>query len=247
MSFQKYEYRELGTAQEATTARPYQEKRFDLQPEQMALDAGKKRGNHFSLDTNVAGQLGIEEKERREAEARLQKELDRRWEATREKAEVEGYAKGLAEGKNEAIQAEAPRIKERLAKLDHILQEFDHARERIFLANEAFLMDLIAQVTRMVVLKEVELDRQYLQRVLLALIQQLGTREDMKIYLSESDSANLVELRQAMEKEFGKLSNTTIEPSADIPVGGCKIETRFGVVDASIQTQIENVMKALKT
>lgn len=246
MTFQKYEFREFEKAESKPDAAPYQAKRFDVQPEQAAAAAGARKPVHFALDQNVVGQLGIEEKERQAAELRVQKEIDRRWEQARDKAEVEGYTRGLEEGKREAVQAEAPRIKERLARLDHLLQEFDKAKERIFLANEAFLMELIAQVARMVVLKEVELDREYLHRVVIALIQQLGTREDMKIYLSEADYGNLEQLKQAVEKEFGKLSNTTIEAGPEIPAGGCKIETRFGVVDASVQTQIENVMKALK-
>lgn len=245
--FQKYEFRELGAGKaDASAAKPYQERRFDVQPEAAVSQAGIRKAEHFRLDKNVAGQLGIEEKERQAAEERIQKEIEKRWETLKEKAEVEGYTKGLEEGKKEAYQAEAPRIQERIAKIEHLLQEFDQARERIFLANEAFLMDIISQVARMVILREVEVDKEYLHRVVIALIQQLGTREDMKIWISEPDFQNLEELKRAIEKEFGKLSNTTIEASSGIPVGGCKIETRFGVVDASVQTQIENVMKALK-
>jgi flagellar assembly protein FliH len=107
-------------------------------------------------------------------------------------------------------------------------------------------MDLIAEVAGMIVLREVEVDREYVRRLVTALLQQLGTKDDIKIHLSESDYANVETLRQALEKEFGKLSNTTIEVGSEVPVGGCKIETRFGVVDASIAAQIENVKKALK-
>ncbi len=79
------------------------------------------------------------------------------------------------------------------------------------------------------------------------LLQQLSTKEDLKIQLSEADFANVDMLRQSLEKEFGKLNNTTIEANPEIPVGGCKIETRFGVMEASIASQIENVRRALKT
>ncbi len=108
-------------------------------------------------------------------------------------------------------------------------------------------MDLIARVAGMVALKEVELDQDYIRRVVMALLQQLGTKDDLKILLSEPDARNIDMLRSMIEKEYGKLTNTVIEASPDIEVGGCKIETRFGVVDASVATQIENVMKALKS
>jgi flagellar biosynthesis/type III secretory pathway protein FliH len=98
----------------------------------------------------------------------------------------------------------------------------------------------------MVVLKEVEIDKDYVRRLVITLLQQLGTKDDIKIHLSETDFANVEVLKQALDKEFGKLNNTTIEVSGEVPVGGCKIETRFGVVDASIAAQIENVKKTLK-
>jgi flagellar assembly protein FliH len=209
-------------------------------------DIHKKKTDGFQLDSIVVNQLGIDEREREEKEARIRKEIERRWELTAEKAEVHGYTRGLEEGKAQAYQAEQPRIKERLDKLEHLLVSFDSYREKIFAANEAFLMDLIAEVAGTIVLREVELDRDYVRRLVTTLLQQLGTKDDIKIFLAEADLANVEALRESINKEFGKLTNTTIEASGEIPVGGCKIETRFGVVDASIASQIENVKRALK-
>ena len=132
-------------------------------------------------------------------------------------------------------------------KKDSKLQEFDKFREKIFAANETFLMDLIAEVAGMIVLKEIQLDRDYVKRLVITLLQHLSTKEDIKIQLSEADFANVEALRQALEKEFGKLNNTTIDINPDMPVGGCKIETRFGVVDATVASQIENVKEALRS
>lgn len=254
MTFQRYQFKELvPTEQKQPNAaflerdeETYQETNFSVAPEQTVTKTTEQKVNNFRLDKNVASQLGIEEKERKSFEAKIQKEIDKRWLQTREKAEVEGYTKGLEEGKKEAYAAELPRIQERLAKLDHILQEFDNNKQKIFAANESFLMQIISQVARMVVLKEVAIDKEYIHRVVIALLNQLGTKEDIKIFLSESDFANMESLRASVEKEFGKLSNTSIEVSQEIPAGGCKIETRFGVVDASVQTQIENITKALQ-
>ncbi len=227
--------------------RAFEEPKFEAHVNLGDVDKVHKGGNvSFKLDPNVVEQLGIDAREKAAQEARISKEMERRWEQASEKAEVAGYTKGLEEGKAEAYKAELPRIQERMDKLDALLQQFDSFRERIFAANEAFLMDLIGEIAGMVVLKEVELDRDYIKRLVITLLQQLSTRDDLKIHLSEADFANVEDLKQALDKEFGKLSNTTIEPSDSIPVGGCKIETRFGVVDASIASQIENVKKALK-
>lgn len=246
--FQKYEFQELVTAPAKSTqdVTKYQEPTFSLNPDTEGAARTLKKGEHFRLDQAVASQLGVDERERQAAEIRIQKEIERRWEAVAEKAEVAGFTKGLEEGRNEAYKAELPRIKEKVDRMDFVLREFDSFREKIFSANEAFLMDLISQVAGMVALKEVTADPDYVRRLVTALLQQIGTKEDLKIHLSTQDHANAEALFIALQKEFGKLSNTTIEASDEIPVGGCRIETRFGVVDASVATQIENVMRSVK-
>ncbi|MGE3261733.1 MAG: FliH/SctL family protein [Bacteriovoracia bacterium] len=226
----------------------YQEPTFVSRVSPKEADSSHRHQNeHFHLDKAVAGQLGIDDRVKQEQEDYLEKELARRWEKMSDQAEAAGYTKGLEEGKAEAHKAEVPRLTERMAKFDQLLQELDGCRAQVFTANEAFLMDLVARVAGMVALKEVEVDPDYIRRVVMALLQQLGSKDDLKIFLSEADVANIDSLRGVIEKEYGKLTNTVIETSPEIPVGGCKIETRFGVVDASVATQIDNVMKALKT
>ena len=223
-----------------------EETSFQSHPTQTVDKVAHAKIAHFEIDSLVSRQLGIEKIQKEEVEARIQKELERRWQLLKEKAEVEGYTAGLEEGKKLAYQAELPRIQEKVLRMDNFLQECDKLREKIFTANESFLMDIIAQVARQVILKELETDQEYLKRVVLALLTQLGTKEDIKIFVSEADSKNIEALQQAVGKEFGKLNNTVYEVSPDVNAGGCKIETRFGVVDANLQTQIENVMKALR-
>lgn len=249
MTFQKYEFKELSTEtpkQSFSEAKTFQEPNFRTQRDAQEVGRILKKESHFQLDQNVSKQLGLEEKARKEAEEKIEKEISRRWERASEQAEAAGYTKGLEEGQQKAFEAELPRIQEKVAKLDHLMDEMNSLRQKIFAANESFLMDLIARVAGMVALKEVSVDPDYIRRLVINLLHQIGTKDDTKIYLSPQDFQNVDSLYQSLQKEFGKLSNTTVEASDSIPVGGCKIETRFGVVDASVQTQIENVMKALK-
>lgn len=244
--FKPFQFQELNPTGGASLTKRFDEPKFPSARDADQIDKSHRGSDHFMLDHTVAGQLGVHERERREAEARIQAEIERRWEKASEQAEVEGYTKGLEEGKAEAFKAEMPRVAEKMARFDAILSEFDSYRSRIFAANETFLMDLVAQVAGMVALKTVESDPDYIRRLVTSLIDQLSTKDDLKIFLSAADFENVEMLRGALAKEFGKLNNTTIEASPDIAVGGCKIETRFGVVDASVNSQIENVIKSLK-
>lgn len=245
-----YTYRELTPGKlkpSVESAEEYEEANFVSQPEQVVVSQSEKKDLHFRLDATVASQLGLEEKEKKVLENKVREEIERRWEKTSEKAEVSGFTKGLEEGKGKAYQSELPRIQDRLQRLDTVLQEMDKFREKIFLENEGFLMDLIGQVTKMILLKEISIDKEYIHRVVISLLHQIGTKEDTKVFLSNGDFQNIELLKTAINKEFGVLSNLQVEANDSIPDGGCKIETRFGVVDATISTQIENVMRALKT
>jgi flagellar assembly protein FliH len=221
---------------------------FSTKAQPRVEEAAKEtiHGGRFRLDARVANQLRLEETEKKRLEDQITAEIESRWILAKEKAEVAGYTAGLELGKKEAIKAEQPKIQERLDQFDKILHEIDSMREKIFQANEVFLMDIVSQVARMVTLKELEVDQDYLRRVITGLLAQLGKQDDVKILLSEADMGIIDGLRVAIEKEFGKLSNTVIETNLTIPKGGCKLETRFGVIDASAQTQIENIIKALK-
>jgi flagellar assembly protein FliH len=246
--FQKYDFQDLSapSAREAPQVAPYQETKFDLHRDVDAAEAIARKAAGFRLDRLVSSQLGLEERERKLSEEQIRKEIEKRWEQTAEKAEVAGYTKGLDEGKQEAYRAELPRIQEKVERLDALLHELSEAKERIFAANEAFLLDLIARVAGQVALKEVSLDPDYIRRLVTGLLHQVGSKEDLKIFLSPQDMANAQGLFDLLQKEFGKLSNTHIEASEEVKAGGCRIETRFGVVDACLSTQVENMMKSLQ-
>lgn len=233
-----------GEARQAV--RPHKDVAFATHPDQVQAIKVAEMDQHFKLDQNVAGQLGLREKEKQAAEARINAEIEKRWEIASGKAEAAGYTKGLEEGKKEAYQAELPRIKDRVEALDNLLKEFDSFRQKIFEANESFLMDLIAQIAGMVALKEISLDQDYIRRLVTALLKQLSAKEDIKIFLSPADYANSQSLFQLLEKEFGKLANTSIEQNEAIPPSGCRIETRFGVVESSVVAQVDNLMRSVK-
>ena len=200
----------------------------------------------FQISQLMRTQMGLDELDASRREAEIKKEIDRRWIDAKEKSEVEGYTEGLNQGKIEAREAEKPRIEEKIEKLDSLIAEIDGHRQKLFKVNEDFLMDLLAQVLRVITLKEIKLDKEYVSRLVLHLLNQTGSREDLKILISEEDASILVELRELVKKKNSDLKNTTISKSSEVEPGSCKIETNFIVIDASIEEQIKNAMTILK-
>lgn len=234
-------------AEDSKFDKKYSEREFLLRPKQEIISLARKREQGFHVDSHVADHLKLEEREKHDLEQRYRVEIERRWEKAKEQAEAEGFQKGLQEGIAEAYKAELPRINERLEHLNQVIMEFDQLRERIFNVNEAFLMRLIAQVAKTIILKEISLDKEYIHRLVLSLLDQLGKVDDIKIFLSPQDFENVETLKKFIEKEFGKLKHTTIESDIDLTAGACKVETSMGVIDASIETQMANIIKTMSS
>lgn len=252
MTFVPYQYNNQTKTKPAAPSTAGQEQ--DFVPQKFEVDtkssvshvAHNIQASKFELNPMMAHAIGVEEEADARKEEKIKVELEKRWEILRAKAEVDGFQAGLEEGKKEAYLAERPRIEAQLGRLESIVSELTGMREKIFQENEHFIMELIAQVMRTILLKEVTQDQDYLRRVLVAILAQTGARQDIRILISEQDRRLIDGLHMLLEKEFGKLSNTSIEASADIAPAGCKVETRFGVVDATLQTQIDNIVQTLR-
>ena len=201
--------------------------------------------NGFHVHGLVAEHMGLGAKELAKRKLEIDREIERRWLETKEKAEVEGYTTGLNAGKREAHAAEKPRIEEKLKRLEALLQSIDTQRQRIFVDNEEFLMKLLAQVFRVIALKEIELDKDYLRRLVLTMIQQLGEKGEVALMIGELDVANIQKLREAIEHKFNDLKNLRILTNTELQPGSCRLETPTVVIDASVENQIRNAMQVL--
>ena len=52
-------------------------------------------------------------------------------------------------------------------------------------------------------------------------------------------------LKNISGREFDFLKNVQLEASAEVTVGGCIIETNYGVIDARVEKRIENIWSEL--
>src|SRR5688500_7567972 len=95
----KFEYPDLTQRKSASgggteAISKYKEPKFEAHVNAKAIDAiHKKADASFKLDQIVIDQLGIDDRERVSQEAKIAKEIERRWEQAAEKAEVAGYTR----------------------------------------------------------------------------------------------------------------------------------------------------------
>lgn len=199
----------------------------------------------FSLNPLLREPLGIEEEERRVIEERVQARLKEIMETEVAQARAEGFEAGRKEGFQAAREEFRAEGSQKLQRLDSVIADAEQAKEEIYRANERFVINTIFRVARMVMLKELATDKQYILRLAKELIERVGIRENIRIRIHPSEFETMQSVRDGLDKHFGGLKNLQIEPSNEINAGGCILETEWNAIDATIDTQLKAIEKAL--
>lgn len=206
--------------------------------------AKTQKESRFTMSGLLKGPLGVQQEEQRFVE----EEVIRRVNQIREVAQQDGFQQGLNEGLNAGkIQAyEEARAESsiQLEKFNSFLTGCENSREEIFKANESFLMETLTKLTQRVILKELENDRTYITRVAKDLVENVKSREYIRLQVNVTDFEAAGKIREDLEKELGELKNMTIEVNEDIELGGCMVETDLNAVDATIEAQLQKVFEA---
>lgn len=204
-----------------------------------------QKDRRFSLNPLLRDPLSIEEEERRVIDQKVHDQVAAQAEVAKAKAAKEGYAAGLKQGHDDAFKNFQKEGAERTQYLENLITEAETAKADIFAANERVLMELVFRMAKMITLKEIATDKEYVLRLTRDLIEKIGVRENIRIRINPDDRDTLQMLKPGLEATFGVLKNISVEANAQVGRGGCIIETEWNAIDASIETQLKGVYEAL--
>ncbi|MBI3556915.1 MAG: hypothetical protein HY074_11680 [Deltaproteobacteria bacterium] len=135
----------------------------------------------------------------------------------------------------------APRLK----AFESLLASFEGMRGEIFKANEEFFVHMVHQLTKTVILRELKDEAGYTRRLALHILDRLGTRENIKIFIGAEEQSSVEALKDGLAQTLGQLKNVAIEVDPSIKSGGCRVETEFGEVDGRIEVQLQSIANGL--
>ena len=140
----------------------------------------------------------------------------------------EGFAKGQEEGK--AIIA------------DQILSTMSQSAA-YFAKVEGVMIDLVMRAIRSV-LGEMN-QRDLAERIVRKALESTRNENQVTVRVSPSHADELKTRINAMVQSFPKIQFLDIQSDSRLPEHGCVLETEIGVVDASLETQLKAIEKAL--
>lgn len=192
--------------------------------------------------------IAQDEKQRLVAEARMQAEqiLLNAKKAAKEvvvaaQSEAEGIRQNAyASGHDQAVADLQKTVENAQLIADQLLVW----KKETIQTNEPMIIEIVQKISRLIFGDGMVLENEVLQQNLDRVMRMAESLGDIRIYMNQGDVKILdPEWRKFQESLSGK--KIQIIPSNSIKPGGCYIQGDMGVVDATVETQLESVLSVL--
>jgi flagellar assembly protein FliH len=155
--------------------------------------------------------------------------------------ERDAFATGYAQGERAGLEAGNTRAEAMLRRLAQTLEELGTLRESMIRQTEHQMVDLALAIARRILRRETTLDGDLIVAMARVALERLGEAGSATIRLSPEDYSQTVQ-RHGDEWAGRKVK---VLPDASVSRGGCLVESEFGFVDAGVEAQFDEVMRAL--
>jgi len=155
--------------------------------------------------------------------------------------ERDAFGKGYAQGERAGLEAGGQRADAMLRRLAQTLEELGTLRRAMIHQTERQMVQLALAIARRIVQREVSLDQDFVVAMARVALDRLGENAPATIRLHPDDFTSVMD--RSGEGWAG--AQVTVVPDAAISRGGCLVESEFGFVDAGVESQFQEIARAL--
>jgi flagellar assembly protein FliH len=164
-------------------------------------------------------------------------ELERQW----AQKSAEAYAAGMRDGEAAGRSRAAAELQAAIERLARSVDDLAGLRVRLRKEAEADLVQLALAIARRILRRELSVDPDALRGVVAAALEKLGAQEICRVKVHPSHAVALAEsLRDgAAHRDIQVVPDASREPGAAV------FETERGNLDASVESQLEEIGRGL--
>jgi flagellar assembly protein FliH len=142
------------------------------------------------------------------------------------------------------LEAERAALRQARKALESAAEKVLRSQDELLRNSEHQLIDLVVEVSRKVLMQEIKAGQHDIEPIVTEALKRIPSRKDVIVHLNPED---LEGCRMAQETEqTDGARNVRFVPDPGVPRAECALETVEGVVDSSIEAQLERVGAALK-
>lgn len=167
-------------------------------------------------------------------------------EQAREEGHKAGFEVGEKEGRLAANQQMADELQQSVVQAERLLKTARAEGQEMLLAAERQIIDLTLAIVSKVLAREVEENPMVILPIVKSALAKVKDQDEFTIRVNPEDYEILLQAKRDLQMMVGREQGITIAADRTLERGSCVIDTPYGSVDARIDTQMENVKKALQ-
>ena len=163
-------------------------------------------------------------------------------ETLRTKAREEGFEAGYSEGSAKAMgeySARNEELNERAAQLE---EEY----KKLALSLEPRIVETIVNVYKSIFGDTLYSRKDVIQTLVTSALFNASGEEDIIIRVSPDDYANINEMKDDLKNDSGLKAGLSVISDDRLDPGSVKVETLYGIMDCSVDTELEELSKTLR-
>ncbi len=161
--------------------------------------------------------------------------------AGKEIGKNKGYDEGYEEGKIDVLQKLAEQNQVKLEELSDMIEKVEEEKEEIINRYENGLSKLAIDIAEKIIKQKIDSKSNVISSIIKNVIKDYRNVEWVKVYISNKDDVISVQADKDLLKELRTISNDVkFEVTEDLEEGSAIVETPDSVVDAGINTQLNN-------
>jgi flagellar biosynthesis/type III secretory pathway protein FliH len=181
----------------------------------------------------------------REQATRIVAEAQKQAEQIRKTAELEGL-KAARRAHDAEVAAETAKRIETLAPALRAAVDELQASKQAWLAHwERTAVGLACRIAERIVRRELAADHELPLRLVRESLELAVGADGVRIALNPADAAKLGDAVGKITREFARMGTIDVAVDERIAPGGCRLETRHGVIDQQLATQLARIEEEL--
>jgi len=155
--------------------------------------------------------------------------------------EKEAYEKGFAQGEKDGLAFGQKRIEAVIHQFENVLTEIDRQRQELDKAYEEEMLQLVLSISKKILHHELTLQEQTISATLQEAFRYVVDRRKVTVHLNPTDYQYLKRHPEGSPFALDDKAGVQVIEDSSIARGGCFLETSFGEVDATIDSQLDEI------
>lgn len=164
---------------------------------------------------------------------------------TLEETKHQAWEKGFSEGQQAGLEEGREKSREIIDRLQEIVTNVEAAWMNLIKAHETRIIELVCRISEKVVYGQAAVEQEMVKRAIIEALGVIPEPVNVQITVNPKDYEYIETVKEDFFSHIKALKDVSVTSDAAIHQGGCTVKTKFGEVDATLESRLEAVRECL--